>query len=85
VNWLVARNIVIGWLLTLPAAATAGALAYGVVDVLGNSAGGVIVVSVLMVIGAFMLWRANRAKPVTPDETISQEPAFGPASEPVVA
>jgi PiT family inorganic phosphate transporter len=87
VNWLVARNIVVGWLLTLPAAAGVGALAYAVIDVLGGSAFGVIVVSVAMVVGAFLLWRANRAQPVEPAESISEHPTFGPAPvhEPIAA
>ena len=83
VNWFVARNIVIGWLLTLPAAAAIGAVSYAVVDVLGGSAFGVIVVSVALVIGCYMLWRANRAKPVKPEETVSQQPTFGAAPAPV--
>jgi PiT family inorganic phosphate transporter len=82
VNWFVARNIVIGWLLTLPAAAAIGAVSYAVVDVLGGSAFGVIVVSVALVIGCYMLWRANRAKPVKPEETVSQQPTFGAAPAP---
>src|SRR3954449_10148637 len=66
VNWLVARNIVIGWLLTLPAAAAVAALVYGIIGVLGGGEAGVIVVSVVAVLGAAALWRANRAKPVAP-------------------
>ena len=27
---------------------------------------------------AFLLWRANRAKPIEPEETVSEHPAFGP-------
>jgi inorganic phosphate transporter, PiT family len=82
VNWLVARNIVIGWLLTLPAAAAVGAVAYGIVDALGGSAAGVIVVTVLLAIGCLLLWRANRAQPVEPDEAVSPSPAFGPTAQP---
>src|SRR4051812_24372661 len=78
VNWLVARNIVIGWLLTLPAAAAVAALVYGIIGVLGGGEAGVIVVSVVAVLGAAALWRANRAKPVAPEETVSEQPAFGP-------
>jgi PiT family inorganic phosphate transporter len=88
VDWLVARNIVIGWLLTLPGAAAVGALSYGIVELLGGSAGGVIVVTVLLLIAAVLLWRANRATPVEPEETISEHPAFGRAArepEPVAA
>ena len=82
VNWLVARNIVVGWLLTLPAAAGVGALAYGIVELLGGSAGGVIAVSVLMIFGAFLLWRANRAKPIDPEEAVSADAPFGPTAQP---
>ena len=83
VNWLVARNIVVGWLFTLPAAAAVAAAVYGVIDLLGGGVGGTIVVSVAMVAGAFLLWRANRARAVEPEETVSENPAFGPAAHPV--
>ena len=82
VNWLVARNIVIGWLLTLPAAAAVAALVYGVIDLLGGGEGGTILVSIAMVAAGVLLWRANRSKPVEPDETVSENPAFGPAARP---
>jgi PiT family inorganic phosphate transporter len=82
VNWLVARNIVIGWLLTLPAAAAVAALVYGVIDVLGGGEAGVIVVAVAAALAAAALWRANRAKPVEPEETVSEDPAFGAAARP---
>ena len=55
------------------------AVVYAVIDVLGGSAFGVIVVSVALVIGCYMLWRANRAKPVEPEETVSEHPTFGAA------
>jgi PiT family inorganic phosphate transporter len=85
VNWLVARNIVVGWLFTLPAAAAVAAAVYGVIDLFGGGVGGTIVVSVAMIVAAFLLWRANRARAVAPEETISENPAFGPASHPVAA
>jgi PiT family inorganic phosphate transporter len=82
VNWRVVGNIVVGWLFTLPAAAAVAALVYGVIDLLGGNEAGVIVVCVAMVTGAALLWRANRAKPIEPEETISQDPTFGPATRP---
>jgi inorganic phosphate transporter, PiT family len=87
VNWLVARNIVAGWLLTLPAAAAVAAIVYGIIAVLGGGAAGTIVVSIALVAGCVMLWRANRAKPIEPSEAVSEHPAFEPAArpEPVVA
>lgn len=36
VNWLVVRNIVAGWLLTLPAAAATAAVAYAIIDLFGD-------------------------------------------------
>jgi PiT family inorganic phosphate transporter len=82
VNWRVAGNIVVGWLLTLPAAAAVAAAVYGVIDVLGGGETGVIVVSAAMAVAAILLWRANRAKPIEPDEAVSENPAFGPAARP---
>jgi PiT family inorganic phosphate transporter len=82
VNWRVAGSIVIGWMLTLPAAAGVAALVYGIIEVLGGGEAGVIVISVAMAIAAALLWRANRAKPTEPEESISEHPAFGPAAQP---
>ena len=79
VNWLVARNIVVGWVLTLPAAAAVAAAVYGVIWVLGGGAFGTSW-SRCGVIGAFLLWRANRARAVDPKERASQNPAFGLSS-----
>ena len=43
VNWKVARNIVAGWLLTLPAAAATSALVFAIIELLGGGAFGAIV------------------------------------------
>jgi PiT family inorganic phosphate transporter len=45
VRWGVAGNIVVAWVLTLPAAAAVGALTFGVVHLLGEYSAGPIVVS----------------------------------------
>jgi PiT family inorganic phosphate transporter len=82
VNWLVARNIVVGWLLTLPAAAAVAAAVYGLIALLGGGAFGTIVVGALAIVAAFLLWRANRAQAVAPEETVSENPAFGSATRP---
>ena len=82
VNWMVARNIVAGWLLTLPSAAAVSAVVFAIIELLGGGAFGAIVVSLAMIIAASLLWRANRAHPVEPQEAVSEHPAFGP--EPVV-
>jgi PiT family inorganic phosphate transporter len=81
VNWKVARNIVAGWLLTLPAAAATSALVFAIIELLGGGAFGAIVACVLLAIGCFFLWQANRRSPSDPSETISENPVFGPGSE----
>jgi PiT family inorganic phosphate transporter len=85
VNWLVARGIVAGWLLTLPSAAAVSMVVYAIIQVLGGGVGGTVVVSVAMIIAAFLLWRANRAQPVEPEETVTRQPALGPAVRPEAA
>ncbi len=81
VNWKVARNIVAGWLLTLPAAAATSALVFAIIELLGGGAFGAIVAVVLLAIGCFLLWQANRRSPSDPSETVSENPVFGPGSE----
>ena len=68
------------------AACTAG-VTYAIINVLGDGAFGAIVVSVILGVACFLLWRANKAQAVEPEETISEHPTFGdaPAPEPVAA
>ena len=80
VNWAVARQIVYGWLFTLPAAAAVGALTFVVIDLLGGGVVGVVAVAAIGVIGAIFLWRANKANAIEPTETISENPTFGPGA-----
>jgi inorganic phosphate transporter, PiT family len=82
VNWLVIRNIVGGWLLTLPAAAATSAAVYAIIELLGGGAFGAIVVTVLLAIGCVFLFIANRRSSVDPEETISENPVFGPDAKP---
>jgi PiT family inorganic phosphate transporter len=77
VDWKVARRIAYGWLLTLPAAAAVGALTFELIDLPGADVVGVAAVAAICVVGANVLWRANRAKAVAPHETVSENPAFG--------
>jgi len=50
VRWGIAGNIVVAWVLTLPASALVGALTYEVVHVFGSGAAGPIVVSVALLV-----------------------------------
>jgi PiT family inorganic phosphate transporter len=62
VRWGVAGNIVVAWILTLPGAATVGALTYGVTRAFGTGAAGPIVVSaaILAVAGLLLARRAQQ-------------------------
>jgi PiT family inorganic phosphate transporter len=50
VRWGVAGNIVMAWVLTLPAAASVGALTYGICRIFGEGAAGPLVVSIVLVL-----------------------------------
>jgi PiT family inorganic phosphate transporter len=52
VRWGVAGNMIVAWILTLPAAGAMGAVAYGITRIFGeNNAAGPIVVLVLFLAG----------------------------------
>jgi PiT family inorganic phosphate transporter len=70
VRWGVAGNIVVAWVLTLPAAASIGALTYGVTRIFGTGALGPVVVSVAILAGSAVLFarRAARGPAVTAPE-----------------
>jgi PiT family inorganic phosphate transporter len=75
VDWSVAGRIVLGWLLTLPAAGLTAAAAYGVTALLGGGAVGPAAVTVILAIACLFLWRANAASPVLPEETVTSQSA----------
>ncbi len=66
VRWGVAGNIVFAWLLTLPAAAAIGALAYGFSQIFGDGALGPVLVTLMSIslIVAVFARRAQRGAPV---------------------
>ena len=66
VRWGVAGNIIVAWLLTLPAAAAIGALVYGFTTIFGGGAAGPVVVTALslLLIAALFVRRAERGAPV---------------------
>jgi PiT family inorganic phosphate transporter len=70
VRWGVAGNMVVAWILTLPAAAAIGALTYGVTRLFGTGAAGPIVVTALILVGsaALMARRAERGPTVSAAE-----------------
>jgi inorganic phosphate transporter, PiT family len=66
VRWGVAGNIVAAWLITLPAAAVIGALAYGFTSLFGEGAAGPLVVSIMLVGFGLALFarRIRRGQPI---------------------
>ncbi len=66
VRWGVAGNIVVAWLLTLPAAAAIGAVAYGLTQIFGSGALGPVLVTLMSValIAAIFARRAQQGAPV---------------------
>jgi PiT family inorganic phosphate transporter len=70
VRWGVAGNIVVAWILTLPAAAAIGALTYGITRIFGEGATGPIVVSSVLI--GLIVWtfarRLRQGSPITAAE-----------------
>ncbi|MEU6973646.1 inorganic phosphate transporter [Kitasatospora aureofaciens] len=64
VRWQIANRMVVAWLLTLPAAAVVGALAYWATDGIGATAG-VVAISVALVLASIAFYAASRHPAVT--------------------
>ena len=63
VRWGVARRMVYGWLLTLPAAGITGAAAYALANTIGGT-GGVLVDLALLIVVAGLIYHRSRAAQV---------------------
>ncbi|MFJ2806087.1 anion permease [Kitasatospora sp. NPDC087271] len=81
VRWQLARRMVTAWLLTLPASALAGALAYWAANGIGGTAGVVVIVGAL-VAASVAFFAASRHPAVTPENvnaawtgSVAPEPA----------
>ncbi len=66
VRWGVAGNIVVAWILTLPAAAAIGAAAYGFTSIFGDGAAGPVILSALAIVLGLTLFarRIRQGQPV---------------------
>jgi PiT family inorganic phosphate transporter len=67
VRWGVAGNIALAWLLTLPCSAVIGGVAYGLSQIVGDDAIGVILVALLVIglIAAAFATRVRRGPAIT--------------------
>jgi inorganic phosphate transporter, PiT family len=63
VRWGVAGNIVVAWLLTLPASACIGAAAYGVCSLFGDGAAGPVVISAAAIAALILLFVRRLRQP----------------------
>jgi inorganic phosphate transporter, PiT family len=59
VRWGVAGNIVVAWVLTLPAAAAVGAVTYGITHLIGGAAGPIVVSLAAVAMSAALFVRRN--------------------------
>ena len=66
VRWGVAGNIVIAWVLTLPASAIMGGATYGVTRLFGSGAAGPVVVAAAILLGATALFGRRYREAMTP-------------------
>ncbi len=66
VRWGVAGNIMVAWLLTLPAAAAIGGVTYAVTEIFGSGAVGPVIVSIAALAASAMLFarRSQQGSPV---------------------
>jgi PiT family inorganic phosphate transporter len=86
VHWRVVRNMVVAWLLTLPAAGAMGALAHEGVQVFPTDTGGVIGVGIAaLAIAAGLFWLAQRTDPVTAGNVIEPSLPSPQAGAPIGA
>jgi PiT family inorganic phosphate transporter len=81
VDWSVARRIVTGWVLTLPAAGVTAAVAFWITDLFGDGAIGPLAVTAVLAVSCFFLWRANKASQVDPDDVVISTDTPVPARE----
>ena len=66
VRWGVAGRMGVAWLVTLPAAAVMGAVAWLIASSVGGATG-MLVVFAILVAGCFVMWLRSRKAPVNPD------------------
>jgi inorganic phosphate transporter, PiT family len=76
VRWGVAGNIVVAWILTLPAAALFGAVTYSVTRLFGTGAAGPVIVLGLILAGSALLF-VRRAQQRAPGQVSSAAEASG--------
>jgi PiT family inorganic phosphate transporter len=79
VHWKVVRNMVIAWLLTLPAAGLAGAAAHEGVQAFPTDTSGVLAVGIVaLALAGTLFWLANRTDAVTAGNVLELDTGLPP-------
>jgi PiT family inorganic phosphate transporter len=68
VHWEVARQMLLAWIFTIPAAALLGAAAWELSDLFSNSAAGSLVTAMVAAAGAVVLFKRAQASKITPGQ-----------------
>jgi inorganic phosphate transporter, PiT family len=68
VHWGVAGQMATAWVITIPAAALLGGVAWGISNIFGNPNAGAIVIAILAGAGAFALWTLAQRNRITADD-----------------
>ena len=87
VHWSVVRSMVVAWVLTLPGAATVGAIAYRVVQGFSSATVGVTVVAAALTVALALIFRlARRHGNVNANNVIDESaPPAPPRPRPAIA
>ena len=69
-RWGVAGQVLVGWVVTLPAAAGMAAGAHSIIDLFSDATAGALVAGAIALSGCAVLWWLARRDPVTPDNVV---------------
>ena len=84
VRWNVAGRMVVAWVLTMPAAGLVGAVMWWIADLVGGTAGAIVIVA-LLVAFSFFMWLRSKLAPVNPDNVNDEWPDQRAEPVPAVA
>ena len=83
VRWAVAGRMVVAWCFTMPMAGLTGAVTWWISDIVGGTAGALVIVAILIGL-SFYMWTRSRRSPITQDN-VNDEWSGMPSSQPSVS
>ena len=84
VRWAVAGRMVVAWCLTMPMAGLTGAAMWWISDLVGGTAGALVIVAILIAL-SFYMWSRSRRSPITQDNVNDDWAGMPAASQPKVS